>query len=125
MYQLRVYSDSNQRYLTFTTPEAAKARNDFAKDQIVIDGKNVENVEQYRVTTDFYNMTFPKDNMFSVPAGTFRSLLDGTWMMLKPLPVGDHKVEVHIVQIIPGRESDNLFLNLIYNLHVTDPSIVK
>ena len=22
-------------------------------------------------------------------------------MMLKPLPVGDHKVEVHIVQIIP------------------------
>jgi hypothetical protein len=101
------------------------ARNDFAKHQILIDGKNVENVEQYRVTTDFYNMTFPKDNMYSVPAGTFRSLLDGTWLMLKPLPVGDHKIEVHIVQIIPGREADNLFLNLIYNLHVTDPSLVK
>jgi site-specific recombinase XerD len=25
IYQVRVYSDSNQRYLTFTTPEAAKA----------------------------------------------------------------------------------------------------
>ena len=25
LYQVRVYSDSNQRYLTFTTPEAAKA----------------------------------------------------------------------------------------------------
>lgn len=77
------------------------------------------------VTTDFYNMTFPKDNMFSVPAGTFRSLLDGTWLMLKPLPIGDHKIEVHIVQIIPGHEAENLFLNLIYNLHVTDPSLVK
>ena len=105
--------------------KCVKARNDFAKHQIVIDDKNVENVEQYRVTTDFYNMTFPKDNMFSVPAGTFRSLLDGTWLMLKPLPIGDHKIEVHIVQIIPGREADNLFLNLIYNLHVTDPSLVK
>jgi hypothetical protein len=98
--------------------KCVKARNDWAKHQILIDGKNVENVEQYRVTTDFYNMTFPKDNMFSVPAGTFRSLLDGTWLMLKPLPVGDHKIEVHIVQIIPGREADNLFLNLIYNLRV-------
>jgi hypothetical protein len=96
------------------------ARNDWAKHQIVIDGKNVENVEQYRVTTDFYNMTFPKDNMFSLPAGTFRALLDGTWLMLKPLPVGDHKVEVHIVQIIPGQESENLFLNLIYKLHVSE-----
>jgi hypothetical protein len=43
--------------------KCVKARNDFAKHQIVIDGKNVENVEQYRTTTDFYNMTFPKDNM--------------------------------------------------------------
>lgn len=57
--------------------------------------------------------------------GTFRSLLDGTGLILKPLPVGDHKIEVHIVQNIPGRESDNLFLNLIYNLHVTDPSLAK
>lgn len=57
--------------------------------------------------------------------GTFRSLLDETGLILKPLPVSDHKIEVHIVQIIPGRESDNLFLSLIYNLYVTDPSLVK
>ena len=99
--------------------KCVKARNDFAKHQIIIDGKTVENVEQYRVTTDFFNITYPKDNMLTLPAGTFRTLLDGTWLMLKPLPVGDHRIEVHVVQIIPGRESENLFLNLIYNLHVT------
>ncbi|HZD36291.1 MAG TPA: hypothetical protein VE130_13905 [Nitrososphaeraceae archaeon] len=48
--------------------KCVKARNDWAKHRIVIDGKDVENVDQYRFTTDFYNMTFPKDNMFSVPA---------------------------------------------------------
>lgn len=31
LYQMRVYSDSNQRYLTFTTPEAAKAINVYLK----------------------------------------------------------------------------------------------
>lgn len=99
--------------------KCVKARNDWAKHQIIIDGKSVENVEQYRVTTDFFNITYPKDNMLTLPGGTFRTLLDGTWLMLKPLPVGDHRVEVHIAQIIPGQESENLFLNLIYNLHVT------
>jgi hypothetical protein len=56
--------------------------------------------------------------MWTLPAGTYRALLDGIWLMLKPLPVGDHKIEINIVQIIPGRESENLFINIVYNLHV-------
>ena len=95
------------------------------KHEIIIDGKKVENVDQYRVTIDFFNMTIPDGNMFGFRAGTYRALLDGTWLMLKPLPVGDHKIENRIVQIIPGRESENLFLDVIYNLHVTEPSLVK
>jgi hypothetical protein len=100
-------------------------RNNWAKHQIIIDGKTVENIDQYRVTTNFFNMTIPDGNMFGFPAGTYRSLLDGTGLVLKPLPPGDHKIENHIVQIIPGRESENLFLNVIYNLHVTDPGLVN
>jgi hypothetical protein len=98
--------------------KCVKARNDWAKHQITIDGKTVDNIGQYRFTTDFFNVTWPEDNMWTLPVGTYRALLDGTWLMLKPLPIGDHKIEVHIVQIIPGRESENLFINLVYNLHV-------
>ena len=98
--------------------KCVKARNDWAKHQIIIDGKSVENVDQYRFTTDFFNITYPKGNMAEIPAGTFRTLLDGTWLVLKPMPAGNHKIEVHVAQIIPGRESENLFLNLIYNMHV-------
>jgi hypothetical protein len=99
--------------------KCVKARNDFAKHQIIIDGQTVQDIDQYRFTTDFFNITYPKDNMLTLPAGTFRTLLDGWWLMLKPLSAGDHRIEVHVVQIIPGQESENLFLNLVYNLHMT------
>lgn len=93
-------------------------RNDWAKERILIDGKEVPNVEQYRSTTGYFNVTYPEDNMYTLPPTTSRALLDGTWMMLKPLPVGNHTIEVHVSQIIPGRESENLFLDLTYNLRV-------
>ena len=94
-------------------------RNDHATHEILIDGKKVENIDQYRVTTDFFNMTIPDGNMFGFPAGTYRALLDGTWLMLKPLPPGNHTIETKIVQIMPpGQEQDNLDINVIYNLHV-------
>ena len=94
-------------------------RNDHATHEILIDGKKVENIDQYRVTTDFFNMTIADGNMFGFPPGTYRSLLDGTWLMLKPLPPGNHTIETKIVQIMPpGQEQDNLDINVIYNLHV-------
>ena len=99
--------------------KCVKERNDWAKHQIIIDGKTVDIIEQYRVTTDFSNVTYPEDNMWTHPAGTYRALLDGTWLMRKPLPVGDHKIEIHKVQIIPGRESENLFINLAAGYSIT------
>jgi hypothetical protein len=44
--------------------------------------------------------------MADIPAGTFRTLLDGTWLMFKPMSVGNHRIEVHIVQIIPSPSWD-------------------
>lgn len=99
--------------------ECVVKRNNHALHEIIIDGKKVENIDQYRVTTDFFNMTIPDWNMFGFGAGTFRSLLDGTWLMLKPLPPGDHTIEIKVVQNMPkGEEKDNLDLRLVYNLHV-------
>ena len=92
-------------------------RNDFAQQEIRIDGVPIENVGQFRFTTDFINVTWPEDNIFAFPPSTNRALLDGTWLMLKPLTPGNHTVEVKVAQIIPGRESENLFLDLNYNLN--------
>jgi hypothetical protein len=63
-----------------------RQRNDFSQQEILIDGIAVENVEQFRFTTDFFNVTWPEDNIFAFPPSTDRALLDGTWVMLRPLP---------------------------------------
>jgi hypothetical protein len=96
-----------------------RERNDFAQQEIFVDGKQVQNVEEFRFTTSFFNVTFPENNIFTYPPSTTKGLVDGTWIMLKPLPPGDHTIEIRVAQIIPGRESENLFLDLQYNLHVT------
>lgn len=63
------------------------------------------------------DILFPK-RMCSM--GTYRTLLYGTWIMLNPLSLGDPTIEVRVAQIIPGRESENLFLDLAYNLQVVN-----
>jgi hypothetical protein len=40
--------------------------------------------------------------------------------MLNLLSPGGHAIEVLVAQIMPGRESENLFLDLTYNLHVVN-----
>ena len=40
--------------------------------------------------------------------------------MLNLLSRGDHAVEVIVAQIIPGRESEDLFLDLTYYLQVVN-----
>jgi hypothetical protein len=107
------------------------ARNDYAQNDILIDGKRVENVDRFRFTTDFFNLTWPSNNIFEEPKQgnpftTAKTLLDGWWVMLRPLPPGNHTIEVGVTQIIPpslqdpGAESENLNLKLIYNLNVVN-----
>ena len=48
---------------------------------------------------------------------THRALLDGKFLILKPLPNGDHAINYKVVHI-PHKESDNLFLGIKYNLYI-------
>ena len=44
--------------------------------------------------------------------------LDQTWMKLKALLLEDQTIGIKVVQIIPGHETDNLFIDLMYRLRV-------
>jgi hypothetical protein len=95
-------------------------RNPYAQHEISIDGQKVENVKQFSFTTDYFNVTYPKGNPFDYPPGTSRALLDGTWLMIKPLPPGDHVIEEKISQVIPQDPSLNKFITVKYLLHVVN-----
>jgi hypothetical protein len=59
-----------------------------------LDGHSLDliNDEAHKVTSDLYNLTLPKDNVWGEPEGPDKAITQGWWLMLKPLPVGEHTV---------------------------------
>lgn len=80
---------------------------------------NRKRYTKYSLTTNFFNITIAENSANSINGvGTNRASLDGKFLILMPLPIADHTINYEVVQIIPHKESDNLFLDIKYNLHV-------
>jgi hypothetical protein len=57
-----------------------------------IDGVPLHNLQNYRAESPLFNVTLPEGNIFGVPELNSEAVSDGYWIMLQPLPVGDHSV---------------------------------
>lgn len=57
-----------------------------------IDGIPISNLEQFRVKSDFFNITIPKDNIYDSTTGTFKSISSGYLIIIKPLPEGEQVI---------------------------------
>lgn len=55
-----------------------------------IDGYNIEQLENYRFQSRVFDLKFPEDNVYDVKPGLTRSVCDGYWVFIKPLPIGRH-----------------------------------
>jgi len=60
--------------------------------QLIVDGKRLLNIKEYRVLSEFFDLTFPKNNVYDVKHGKTRSVCDGYWAFLRPLPIGSHEI---------------------------------
>jgi hypothetical protein len=58
-----------------------------------IDGQVVENLEDYRVLSEVFDLNFPEGNVYSVRPGITRSVCDGYWLFIKPLKSGKHCID--------------------------------
>jgi hypothetical protein len=73
--------------------ECAKADQDKATNlQATIDGVDIPDLKKYRVQSPLFNITLPTDNAPGLPAGIMEAVSDGYWILLKPLPLGNHKI---------------------------------
>ena len=65
-----------------------------------IDGVPVSNLSDYRVQSPLFEFTLPEDNVFAyfgmdAPAGTTSPAVDaGVYLLLAPLRVGEHTLEI-------------------------------
>lgn len=68
-----------------------------------VDGENIRNIkERFRVQSSAFGFTLPADNFFTaIGEGTFKagtyfpSVDDGYYVMVAPLPIGQHTIHFH------------------------------
>jgi hypothetical protein len=60
--------------------------------QLIVDGKRLQNLSEYRVFSEFFDLTFPENNVYDVNFGNTRAVCDGYWAFLRPLSIGSHEI---------------------------------
>jgi hypothetical protein len=71
---------------------AIKSMDRLISQQLIVDGNRLTNLSEYRVLSEFFDLKFPKNNVYDVNFGTTRAVCDGYWAFLRPLPVGPHEI---------------------------------
>jgi hypothetical protein len=71
----------------------AKSDQDAVKDvKLTVDSIPMTDLQNYRMASTLFNVTLPENNIFGVPSQTTEAISDGTFVMLKELPVGHHTI---------------------------------
>jgi hypothetical protein len=66
--------------------------------KLIIDGKKVRNLENYRVTnSEFFTIEAVENNIFQalgLPPGSYDAVADGYWVLIEGLSAGEHDITV-------------------------------
>jgi hypothetical protein len=82
-----------------------------------IDGLPVRNLESYRISSGFFNLNVPANNIFNEsPAGVYRAFVDGWFLFLQPLPPGTHNIHYTVSILNPIKPQYNFAADLTYRL---------
>lgn len=69
---------------------------------------------KYRTQTGFFDISLPENNMWDEIPGVYRAFAEGYYLMLKPLPVGTHKLLYEVsVNTNVNTYSQEMIFNLI------------
>ena len=84
-----------------------------ATQSITVDGAAVANLDAYRTQTPLYSYTLPPDNVYGLPPAEALAISDGTVVVVKPLPPGQHQIVITIDAPALGGVTE-----LVYNITV-------
>jgi hypothetical protein len=108
----------------------AKEGNDHGNIKYSIDGNTLleikktsqsqEHYSLYRTTSDFFNISFVKNNIFDAPIGNYRAQADGYFAFVEPLPLGDHEMsmQINVLRSEPDAKSVMDLVLASYNIKV-------
>jgi hypothetical protein len=81
-----------------------------------LDGVKLQNLQQYRTQSGFFNITIPTDNIYDNRPGTFKAFSDGFFVFLQPLPVGKHDLHLKVNVLNPFESQYNYSAEWTYHL---------
>jgi hypothetical protein len=83
-----------------------------------VDGTPLQNLSNYRVASPLFNVTLPKNNLLGVPEGPTVGVSDGYWILVKPLPVGDHTIYLNGAAVDVADPSNNVVITRTWHLTI-------
>jgi hypothetical protein len=87
---------NNEQELRYNTTPTI---NNVTFKEVIIDGKNLKDLDKYRVTSGLFVFWLPPDNVLGIETGpdgnSSISVSDGYWVMLTPLSAGKHTIHIH------------------------------
>jgi hypothetical protein len=90
--------------------------NKFASGRLIVDGFEITGLSKYHFTTDFFDITYGQVNPYNAPSGTYRALVDGLFIFLKPFSEGKHELKYSVAQATP--DGNNFSAEITYKLDI-------
>jgi hypothetical protein len=59
---------------------------------VSIDGVKIPDIKSFRVQSPMYDLLLPQNDVFGLTPGSTKSVADGYWIILKPLPLRKHQI---------------------------------
>jgi hypothetical protein len=64
--------------------------------EMTVDGREIQDLENYRVESPLFEFTLPDNNILGIQGGgSSLSVSDGYWVMLAPLSAGEHEIYIY------------------------------
>lgn len=86
-----------------------------------IDNSSLTSLDTLRTQSQFFNLTYPEDDVHGVDPEYTIAVSNGTWMMLEPLTGGYHHINFKGVLVDSASpDLDNLIIDMTYHINVLD-----
>jgi len=82
--------------------QCVNEHNDYAHGKLFLDGVELTDLSNYRITTDFFPITYEELNPYNALPGTYRALINGLFIFLKPLDVGEYVLRYSVTEEPPS-----------------------
>jgi hypothetical protein len=87
--------------------------------EVTVDGTKIPGIESYRIQSPLININLPQNNVLGLAAQKTTGVSDGVWVLLPPLPAGNHVIHSKGVSVNFGEGGVvNFVADVTYNLKV-------